>query len=750
MLRNVLHSKEMPKEFFDPAVKLPLHSLMPSVEKRLRHLRTATVSLRRVIITAGGLSWILLLLQEYDQLLYPNVDIFRVFLLCISIVMFAVGMLKVERLYQPFMGIAVAVYFLLLVVHCVSLFLNGESPLAALKLGDYSAIPAALFVAACPGIPAILVSLCAVAVAAAVNLGTVPGFQMFVEIAHALAPVVPFVILVSAGLQTTRIIDAAAARVHQDAIVIANQKALNSLETRFLAFIHDHVLTQLSALWRGTVTVDLQQMLRDIEKIGEDSVDGLSEITYANAIRQVSDAVLSEYPATQITFPSNLTESGTLPATAVVALVDAARQGAANVAKHAEDSNAALSFTIGTESLNISLKDDGSGFSPKILREDHRAGIRVSILDRLKQTKGCHGNVLSAPGQGTEVLIGWGAGHEYETSDTDTLPSVYESMGFAKIFRPLPAVIAWVLFVSISLSNQHPIPLLWAGALICVALALWSLIQQPHKRLPRRYVYLTCLFIWSCYALAIGEDAPDETAWPFFWAPWVVVLLCVYLAMRNRPLSGWAAWLGCLVIAQIAVLLGADSSYISPAQSWTHSLVLLPASILPWMVKRISDGMPLLLRAQGASAAAGVVNETRDRFLQESTTWLTTRIHFLFQGPLTAEQKTIAAHIMEQRLRDSIRSPLLDRPAITAATWDARLRGATVKLLDDYSSTHLDSGESSLPGIERVEKALVEILQITGPNGSMVVRLLPQGRDHIATIVMSDEETGHSDRIFIA
>ena len=229
-------------------------------------------------------------------------------------------------------------------------------------------------------------------------------------------------------------------------------------------------------------------------------------------------------------------------------------------------------------------------------------------------------------------------------------------------------------------------PVMAAGALV------YFLLLGTHS------VYLLISGDSPLNALKLGDYSAIPAAlfvvsWPFFWAPWVALLLCAYLAKRNRPLAGWGAWIGCMVIAQLYVWSGIQTDYISPSNSWAHSLVLLPASILPWMVKRISDGLPLLISEQRAAAATAAVGLARQRFLDSARDWLSTRITMLFIHSFTPEQTSLAAYLLEQRLRDSIRSPLLDRPAITAGTWDARLHGVKVKLLDDYSpTTHHNEG----------------------------------------------------------
>lgn len=748
---QALESSSLARGFFAAGPTTQEGDLSGEIQQRFHELRTATASLLRVIAIGGGLSWVLLLMHSSDSQPEPIVIHLRNLLLTLSGLLLVAGVVKWERCYQPLMALAALTYFTLLGVHTGFLWGTGESPLVLLRLGDYSAIPAALFVASWPGLPAVLIALVAVSVAAVVNLGTPPGFALLVEVLHALAPVVPFVIVVFRGLNTTRTIDLAASRTYRDALVLARQKTLGELETRFLAFIHDHVLTQLSAIRRGTLSPDPQPVIAKINQTGADTLDSLGDISFTDAANQITTAVLAEYPDTHIILDRDIPPEARLPATTVAALVDALRQGGANVAKHAPGSSTQLRFNLEPDRFEVTLSDDGPGFDPAGLSPD-RAGIRVSILGRLDRTPGASARVHSTPGGGCVIHVVWDR-HRQEPpveADMDALPSVYESMGFSDIFRPGPAVVVWLLFVAISTSNDHPRPVLWLLSLLTAAGAVWCLIQQPLTRLPDRYAAAVCVAIWMFYALAIGENTADEDTWPFFWAPWVALLLSAYLAMRNRPLAGWAAWGGCMIIGQLFVWAGFQSDYIDPAVSWIHSLVLLPASILPWMVKRISDGLPLLITERRTSAATAAVELTRERYLEDARDWLSTRITMLFSDGLTPEETRMAARLLEQRLRDSIRSPGLDRPTISAATWDARLRGVRVKLLDDHSTTHTTRrGASPHPHITEVEDILTGVLQQATEGDTVVVRLLPAGRDTSATILHRRQTTGESQMVRI-
>ena len=85
---------------------------------------------------------------------------------------------------------------------------------------------------------------------------------------------------------------------------------------------------------------------------------------------------------------------------------------------------------------------------------------------------------------------------------------------------------------------------------------------------------------------------------------------------------------------------------------------------------------------------------------------------------------------MEKRLRDAIRSPLLDTPAVTVAVWEARTRGAQVRLIDDRSPATADPAPH-----RELEERLVSTAADLDDGDALTVRLLPPGRHSYATLV---------------
>lgn len=108
--------------------------------------------------------------------------------------------------------------------------------------------------------------------------------------------------------------------------------------------------------------------------------------------------------------------------------------------------------------------------------------------------------------------------------------------------------------------------------------------------------------------------------------------------------------------------------------------------------------------------------------------------HFGSPPPLLRQR----AHLTELAIRDVLRAPLLDRPELKAAVWDARNAGATVLLLDDRSERVAGDGRDSddTDAASAMEKLIPVALQqlLQAREDKITIRVLPPGRKYFATI----------------
>lgn len=718
-----LLSSRLDADFFQPLPRRHLSQVAPKASDYLETKGQATASLRRIIAIGGGLSWLILLLK---QGIFSMDSVTEALLAGSSVAVLAVGVLNLKRAFVPTMGIAGIIYLVLVVVHAGQILFSGQSNLSELMLGDYAALPAGILVAAWPRWSSISISvLVGSMLSAAVNHRYGGGFALLIEALNAAVTTLPLNYIVMRVLRTAKKIDDGSQQAIKNARVLATQKALVELESRFLSFIHDKVLAQLNALRRGILPFS-------VENVRESYALNAPQLVYqfwpvSEVISRIQIAVREEYPA--IAFDEDVIKQASfdIPAEAGSALIDAARQAAKNIAIHAPGSSAGLSIQVDREeeSIDIRIRDDGPGFHTDNIPAN-RAGIPLSILARVNQLPGGQAEIKSAKGRGTEVILQWVELRDVGTTEVDEIPSVYETMGFAELYRPLPAFLLWCVFLGISLRVQPTNELLWAAGLALAGLGLAILIRGETERLSLDNSVLVMLCIWGFYVLAIASKASDIQRWPFNWYIPIALLMCLYLTVRYQPVIGIGSWLGCVIIGEIFGALG----WQSPLLQWTTTLplvfVILPGAILPMLVKQVSSGLPMLIASGRVKTARRAITEVEEEFVNNTRQWLAQRLGFMLRQGLDENAQKSAALLMELRLRDALRSPLFDTPAITTAVWDARIRGAQVRLVDDLSPS--TEGPVQDPRLEVLNHKLLNELANLQDGDSLVVRVFPPVR----------------------
>ncbi|TFC20576.1 hypothetical protein [Cryobacterium glucosi] len=392
--------------------------------------------------------------------------------------------------------------------------------------------------------------------------------------------------------------------------------------------------------------------------------------------------------------------------------------------------------------LRITVRDDGVGFDPASVPAE-RLGIARSIVERMRRVAGGAATVWSRPGAGAEVVVSWTP--EATTLAMPVAPGTPATPAAIPLLVTLPRSLALVLltvFAAVHLllafGDPGPAagrPLTALGLLLIVAAAAWLLVIVPDP-IPRRAPVVVILLATAGAALASAAVAP-ASAQPFaHWAFGAVTLLLVLLATRGRPGPAWAGY-GLLV----AVGLGwALLNGLGVADGLTlvvrHAATLLAGAVFAVGLTRSTRTLAVLNReravsiATTASAEAGVTE--RESELARVNALARPALERLAGGedldpPLRAE-----CLIVEATLRDAIRArTLFVEPVITAAR-AARLRGVDVTLLDDSGGRPPEA----LAAVADIVAGQLDLLDA----GRLTARLLPPGRDDVASLVV--ESTG--------
>ncbi|MEZ5212140.1 hypothetical protein [Gordonia sp. (in: high G+C Gram-positive bacteria)] len=273
---------------------------------------------------------------------------------------------------------------------------------------------------------------------------------------------------------------------------------------------------------------------------------------------------------------------------------------------------------------------------------------------------------------------------------------------------------------------QIPAWLLTSGAAI-------ALIRAPGDPAPLGWT----LFIASAGPVAAilvfaAVDVPLRNhleIWPLS----ATTALGVYLCVRGRTIAAWISIMSAILAAGVwADLTGQGFGY-GISISLINLAPMVVATFFGFTIRPAARDIFALRRAGTAAAAAEAADnaalDERDRQLQRLDSEARPLLERLAAPrPLTdAERRSCA--LVEARLRDSLRAPVLDAPELVDAVWQARTRGVEVVLLDDH-------GLDGAPDVvrERLVGAMVPALS-GAAGGTVTIRILPPGRRVLATVL---------------
>jgi hypothetical protein len=143
------------------------------------------------------------------------------------------------------------------------------------------------------------------------------------------------------------------------------------------------------------------------------------------------------------------------------------------------------------------------------------------------------------------------------------------------------------------------------------------------------------------------------------------------------------------------------------------------------------DQVSLELSARVSAEAAGKATEAaRRERLAALDALATPLLSQLMAGKALTEADRQEFAVAEAELRDGLRARVLGLPTVVDAVRRARRRGVGVVLMDDRGSVPLPAAD-----LERIAAITREAL-LTARDGQVTARLLPPGREHVATIVV--------------
>jgi len=295
---------------------------------------------------------------------------------------------------------------------------------------------------------------------------------------------------------------------------------------------------------------------------------------------------------------------------------------------------------------------------------------------------------------------------------------------------------------------------IWAYFVTMVGLAIWTIngVRSPWPT-------LAAVAILAAVGIAVSRDTGDRLSLPVTiftivagpvmallvssnllyggytqWYFGAATVALFYVGIRGRVLLSWVGY----ALLSATILAWGTTTDIGIANA-----VLLVARQLPIMIigtlfatglRRTGDDIERVTAAasSGAIAEAGAeaARRERDQRLTDLGGFATSLLEKLASdAPLTPEDRIDFA-VAEAEVRDSVRARSLRLPTVIVAAREARRRGVEVVLLDDSDPESNDPEQ-----LERVGTELATALD-AAVDGRVTARLLPPGREAVATIVV--------------
>lgn len=632
-----------------------------------------------------------------------------------SLVLLAIAIMMNKRvLYLLALPGSALAYVQFPMIQITQLAHYGHSAIGDMLLGDFVGIPACLLMMLFPNWWWFATMLITTSLVVTLHDNQLPFWHMSDFDAALYSTLIsgPVLFMVYGGIHTSRQTDAAIFQNYQANMTFLRSQSFSELENYFTSRIHDKVLPTLNSTAAGLTPV------ADVPSINIMDVTQADTMSLGNFITTLRDSVAE---STKITIHAVADLTMPLPFKTAISLIDAVAEASHNSVQHAPQATRELAISWNGTVINVVFQDSGPGFRVDKVSHNH-AGVKITMLKRPQIYNGVSVSLTSGPKQGTRYEISWTvtdtvAEPEEPEEQQDMLLYQVRKLGFDRLFRP------WVAAYALAIFTFDVIPYDHTGhwhvliiSMVLVGAALWSLTDRSQLRLPWRntIILIACVSALMTIGQLSHHPQPPELQ-RYGWFVSYAVVLAMYLALRLRPGMAWTMWAGFAVMTYVAEswlkmdLLASASSIIACIP------LLIPATIVPLQLNWVVKSLPTLQRVDS--------NEYLEPDLQRYTSEMTKWLHSLLQ---LVDDPT-AAKLMELRLRDAIRSPLLDVPELTAAVWRARAAGTRVTLIDDRSPTCADPEEHS--------KIIANATEALAKNPhTLTLRLLPAGRDRYASL----------------
>lgn len=578
-------------------------------------------------------------------------------------------------------------------------------------------------------------------------LGHTFWLDMLADVGFNLVNTFPFVIFSGSARPVAKLIDDTYSQSRKVTERAERIRVQGEAMGTFTAYVHDYVLAALSAIGKGmNVSFSLDAQTGQFFS-PRDYVDG------TRFGRRVAEQVTKVSNDTEVAV--NLADPSKpvyIPGEVANTLLLAVSEVATNSQKHAgDDAKKSCSVDILPGEVHIRFTDDGIGFDAQSI-DPHRAGVRLSVKGRVDSLRGGEAKVVSAPGQGTTAVLSWRGNtspvaDEVEQREMPEAASVYNLMGMSIVYSWQFYVALLAIMVIVLTSNDQ---LLFPSGQISLAIfAILSAVLMfgRYDQLPLgRTVFVSTALVWLA-VVGVFQPMPNLIEWSYLWHFNIVALLAAMFAIRGRPLAAVLSVAMAFVLVQSLHVFGViPNHHVTGIDLLVRSVIVVAGVLTAIMVGFLTRNVPGSIQEYNRALFEAAAAKELERSMQNNYEWLENQVGPVFLAANAMETPTQRlqqrARLTEGKLRDVLRSPRLNNPALHQSVWEARARGVKVRLLDDRRHEPRNSSTSDVrdfPLIDEdaaVQKLLPEFLQVIddAEEGQVTIRLLPPGRRAFASI----------------
>jgi hypothetical protein len=273
------------------------------------------------------------------------------------------------------------------------------------------------------------------------------------------------------------------------------------------------------------------------------------------------------------------------------------------------------------------------------------------------------------------------------------------------------------------------------GAFVCMSLAVIVVTFPSAQSIPRAAA--ACALV-LCGAAATLEYTQPWPATPSPFAHWhlgAITIVLVVLAVRGRVSAAWAAYAGLLGGTIVWAVLHGLTVGDGVGLIIRHAGTLLAGSLFALGRRRTGTSLVAVNQTRTAQAfrqaeAIAAIEEHESQLARVNAMARPLLERLASTHELTDAERAECLQV-EASLRDAMRGrSLFVEPVITAAR-AARARGVEVALLDDR-------GDATDAEVAAVAAIVASELDST-TSGRFTARVLPQGREELATIVVDSQ-----------